>query len=351
MTPARPFPPRTGRTPARLAALGLGVGAVAFVIGLVVGDLTSASDDTTLQAPTSTPPVGVTASSTTTTVASTTSSTTFEALGPDGGPTEVVAATVDGRLVALDLDTGEELVLDQVTSHPDATGFGRIQLSADRSVAYYAVMTGPFEGFTAMVPTDGTAQQGLRVADGVSPALSSDDAQLMTVGPPSAPGVVVTDLSDGGTRTIPDSDGRQLRHPTWVPDGSSVAFAEVVEEGLPSVLVLVNPGADDLTGSPVRIAPDGGGWTLPIWRDLSQLWLVDQCCGSVPSSDRARFFVADPEDDEEDEGPGAATPPVAQQEYDANGRWLVYVTTDGVARWAGAGQNGEIGPGYVAADW
>ncbi|MDY7100230.1 MAG: hypothetical protein S0880_03495 [Actinomycetota bacterium] len=331
-------------------AIGVGVGVVAFVVGLVVGNMTSASDDTTLAPPTSPPPVDVGVTTSTTTAETTT--TTFEPLGPEGGPDELVAATADGRLVVVDLETGDELELDDVTQHPGAESFGRIQLSPDRSIAYYAVLTGAAEGYTAAIATDGTSSGAARVADGISGALDADGSRLLTVSSPSEPGVVVTDLDRGESRFVPDGEGRRLRHPSWVPDGGDVAFAEVVDESSPSVLVLVDTNADDLAGLPVRAAPSGGGWTLPIWRNLSSLWVVEQCCGVASLSGEARFFVADPEDNDEDPGPVADTPPVLHQEYDTTTSWLVYVTTDGVARWAGGGELGvELGDGYLAADW
>ena len=37
--------------------------------------------------------------------------------------------------------------------------------------------------------------------------------------------------------------------------------------------------------------------------------------------------------------------------YDASGRYLIYVDGDGFARWIGGGESGELGAGYIHASW
>lgn len=37
--------------------------------------------------------------------------------------------------------------------------------------------------------------------------------------------------------------------------------------------------------------------------------------------------------------------------YDASGRYLIYVGADGIVRWIGGGESGELGAGYIHASW
>jgi hypothetical protein len=158
--------------------------------------------------------------------------------GPVGPPTVIVAVTVDGRVVALDLAPGavpRQLadLGDPRSTPPEGPGpnqVTQVSVTPDGTRAFYDECCEPASGAIYEVPTDGSSPPVL-VGPGLGPAVSPDGRSLAFT---AVDAVVVRDLATGAEKTFTDPayrdaplagdvawslDGQRLYYPWRVVDG------------------------------------------------------------------------------------------------------------------------------------
>lgn len=194
------------------------------------------------------------------------------------GPSQIYLANADGSLVTR-LTEG---------SHPSWSPDGRRIAFAGPSYGVY------------VINADGT---GLRlIAQGIQPAWSPDGSRIAYMYGhccPTTGGIFVVDVDGGGARQLVDHDlardppdyvgEHSVEHPTWSPDGRSIAFGLFFGYGFstPSQIFIVN--ADGADG---RHLVDG--WR-PTWSPNGPLLAFEGGGGiSIVGADGSGRYVAVP---------------------------------------------------------
>lgn len=294
----------------------------------------------------------------TTTIVVHPSTTTTEPLPPRATrPETFVGVTHDGRLVVVDVATGEEIRelarLGDPTAEPPEEGPGpnvivNVAVDSEHGLVYYEECCEPISGVVWAVPLEGG--EPVRVAEGGWPAVSGDGQRLANVNP-----VNVTVQARDGAQWVHAPDrlgGVQALDPALSLDGSSLAFTARDPEKDRLGIVVVD--ADDESGASARTwrDPQGIGWAHPTFRRDGDLVVVQQSSAVVATSDTGprAARVVDP-----DTGKVVSSfqypAPVNDQDYDASGTWLLVTLNDGQVMWYGGGTSAAVATGYVAASW
>lgn len=338
----------------RLVPLGLLLGLSSFVIGVAIGDSTrpetaqatarpetSSTTTTTITPTTSTPATTSSTSSSTTTTSTTAPPPPIDETAP---LTAVVATRTDLRVI--DTRTGEQIgepldSIERLRTVAGASRFGRITLGADGYV-YYAALREEHVGSTFRVRVDGT-EVPERVAPGVSPARQAIGDLLATVGPPSDPKLIITDVTGKlETQIIPGRNSERHLHPTWAPEGRFLII-ELLDADDTSRLVNLRSGDDQYPtiASAVPITRSTGiGWTSPHWRRRGEVVVIDQCCsmkspgGAATNSGRAARRRVNPFQGNDTSVLASLPRPVVHHEYDASGDISLFVDDEGTLHWA-----------------
>lgn len=297
---------------------------------------------------------------TTTTSPSTTS--TGEPQAPLPRPGRWVGITDDGRLVAVNAESGEQAKVLGEFDHPDecpragepAAGcqwVAEVAMSPDGQSVYYETCCEPAPGAIHRVPIDGGEPE--MVAFGAHPAVDPAGQRLAAV---ELQWVTVHELGGDDVLRFRDDDSPATLHGmTWSPDGAQLAFVAFDRTDEPGrLLVLDVHEADNLADARSIDRGDGGrSWTLPTFRRDGALVVVEQEL-ELPDSPQgpARAVVVDPDSGEVRESfdrSGA----VLSQDHDPSGTYLLYVLEDGSVRWEFDGTDGGVlaAGGYLAATW
>lgn len=266
---------------------------------------------------------------------------------PPGLPRTAVAAAEDGRLVVVDVATGDVLrtlrtFSDLWTEAPEG-GHSvprDVSLTPDGTVAYLEWCCEPAAGDIRRVRTDGRDGAGKDSIDhGYAPSVSPDGASVAWGTYPT--GITIrtgdqqrlvrgseepSDLTYSATAWV---DGRRLAYVRSTPGGhvtvGQVYLHDIAAPDLLGDRLLVE--ARDLRhlvrrgdGSPVWVGADGVGHVLD----------------AATGRETATFEL------------GGGVRDVA---YDATGTWLLYTTQTRELRWTGGGRNGSIPGRFVAAGW
>lgn len=128
----------------------------------------------------------------------------------------------------------------------------------------------------------------------------------------------------------------------WSADGRWIAVER--RDGTdPALIVLFDLGSGGM--SEIR-DPAGMGYRLPAFRNDGRLVVVQQRGHDGPAAAK----VLDVEDGAV-VGEFSYGGAVGDQSYDAAHTWLLVTMADGRLRWFGGGDQGDLGSGYIAADW
>ena len=296
----------------------------------------------------------------TTTIVVRPSTTTTEPLPPRAPrPETFVGVTQDGRLVVVDVATGEEIrelarLADPTAEPPDEgprpNAIVNVAVDSVHGLVYYEECCEPVSGIVWAVPFEGGEQ--MRVAEGGWPAVSGDGQRIV-----SSTWMAVTVQSRGGTHwrhstERPDAAFDEVSETALSLDGSTLAFtARDPERGELGIVVV---DADDPSGASMRTLrdPQGIGWVHPTFRRDGDLVVVQQSTveGLPTESGPRAARVVDP-----DTGKVVSSfqypAPVNDQDYDASGTWLLVTLNDGQVLWYGGGTSAPVATGYIAASW
>lgn len=214
----------------------------------------------------------------------------FAELGDGGPPSLAVVDPTSGRVT-------------QQVAGADALGEGSGDLAraADGSALYYSRVVTACA--SEMVAVDTTTFEARSLGPGEVPTPSPDGRFLAYVIDPACRRVydlVVRDLASGAERVweseLPD-DERELiaRIPSlsWSPDGTTIAFELVLEDGEESRIVDVTTAGGELAESERLDAPDLAFWSSPTYLTDGGVAVVERCC-EPGTDDRAIVRVAAP---------------------------------------------------------
>ena len=266
---------------------------------------------------------------------------------PPGPPRTAVAAAEDGRLVVVDVATGNVLrtlmtFSDLRTEAPEGghSAPRDVSLTPDGTVAYLEWCCEPAAGDIRRVPTAGGDGAGKDSIDhGYAPSVSPDGAsvawgtytsgitirtgdQQRLVPGPERP----SDLSYTGTAWV---DDRRVAYLRSTP-GGHVTDDQVYVHDI---------AAPDLLGD--RLLVDARDVRDLVRRgDGSLVWVGSDGVGHVLDAETGRETAA-----------FELGGDVRDVAYDGTGTWLLYTTQTRELRWTGGGRNGSIPGRFVAAGW
>lgn len=257
-----------------------------------------------------------------------------DAAGPR--PEQMVATTEDGRLVVLDVATGNEvreLARAGTASDYDNAGsesfIDAVEVDPAGSTVYFSTCCEPAPGAMFRVPLDGSEEPVRLALDGAYPDVRSGAPEHIVV--TNTIGVYMYELpvgpledpvgSSGGARELAEASGNGSQ-PFWLgptslafqrfdPDqGSSIAVVSDIDTKAPTVT--------DLS------TESGIGWEHPVGT-AAAIIVAEQCC-APEYGDRATGRVVDPAtgavlESFELEGPVA--------DLDLSDNWLLITYTDG----------------------
>jgi hypothetical protein len=291
--------------------------------------------------------------------------TTTTVAPPPPAPTDFVAVTTDGRLVVVDVATQTEIRELARRADPRAPVSGEMApnsisgVTVDRAngLVYYETCCEPAAGDVWSVPLDGSAES-TRVTNMSWPAVSADGSRIAGL---AASFLWVLDARTHDIRSaIDDQFGF---HTAISADGSRVAYERTYADGdrVGSEIVLIDTadlaeGTGDaearaaLANARVLRDPERVGWMFPAFNRDGNLVVAQQCCyGDLHVGPRAAR-VLDPATGDV-VGSFSYPASIVDQEYDSSGTWLVVTLADGRVVWLGGGRSGDLGAGYLAADW
>lgn len=314
---------------------------------------------------------GVRAGPTTSSTAAASDTTATDAAAPDTPDDDADGAdlpgrwfggTEDGRLLAVDTATGDEIELARFTDPATVEGsdepvldefLGEVALSADGSTVFFDTCCEPGVGLRYAVPADGsTAHERLGFGTLPTPSPTSGahawvELQTLVVGPPQAEDV--QRFEPGPGQELPS-----IFSLSWSPDGERLAL-EVMVEGRIEIRVF-DPTADTSYVDVDGFSASGNvEWTDPAFDADGRVVVEEQRFGDDGfGGETVRGVVLEPGSgevvDEFAYGDGVS---VVDQHSDASGNVFIYVLADGSVHWrTGEGAGGELaGSGFVSAAW
>jgi hypothetical protein len=355
----------THRRPARSNRTLVAALAGVAVLALVAGAVALLRVDRDDAAPVATDPPPTTLPDTTTSVPVTTTAPTTTL--PSGEhPDEFVGITSDGRLVVVDVATGEQVrelarMGDPTAPHDPADGPGPNVIQSvevvpgDPGQAVYVDCCEPAIGIVYAVGLDGspttievrdvTGVEG-SVAFGADVAYLDGDAHLLAVAEQS--GIHLLDPAgpaSGDSQRLPWPDDQPGYRLSWVETGAPRLVFEAADGAIGQMVLL--DGGQWSTLSP----PEGVRWTHPVGLG-EQLVVAEQCCGSYEAEyEDAVGRVLDP-DTGEVLSSFEYDDVVVDQDVDGEGRLLV-TYRDGrvVLLDPTTGEQTELASGYTGASW
>jgi hypothetical protein len=266
---------------------------------------------------------------------------------PSGLPSTAVAAEESGRLVVVNVATGEVLRIlrtfsDLRTVAPEGGhAFPRdITLAPDGTIAYLDWCCEPAAGDIRRIPTAGGDGAGAdSVAHGYGPSVSPNGASV-------AWGTYMSGI------TIRTGDQQRLvpgpERPTdllytataWVDD-RRIAYVRSTPGGhvTKDQVYIHNIAAPDLLGDRL-LAEVKDVRDLVRRGDGSLVWVGSDGVGHVLDPETSRETAA-----------FELGGDVRDIAYDATGTWLLYTTQTRELRWTGGGRSGSIPGKFVAAGW
>jgi hypothetical protein len=207
------------------------------------------------------------------------------AMGPR--PEQVVAATEDGRLVVLDVATGNEVRelarAGTATDYQDAGSepfIDAVEVSPDGSMVYFSTCCEPASGAMFQVPLDGGAEPVRLALDGAYPTIRPDagDQIVVTNNGIYAYELPVGTLETGSTGSsawkLAEASGNGS-HPFWL-GATSLAFQRFDHTQGSSIVVI--SGIDSESPTVTDLPTESGiGWEHPVGTDAAII-VAEQCC-------------------------------------------------------------------------
>jgi len=265
--------------------------------------------------------------------------TGVEAPLPGARPSQFVGVTADGALLVVEASTGgvvRELSrkadprVPHIGEGPSPNSIRDVALSLDGKTVYFTEGPEPACGTVREVP----------VAGGVPESVG--DGSFVTSGPGDhfvTSGTCGVRIRHGGKviATLGAADsGIDNGSPAWSADGRLVAVGGRGYKGQSFMSAF-----DLVAGAGFEIRQRGAGvFRLPAFRNDGRLVAVQGDAGRVVRVDDSTVVASFEYGGE-----------VVDQGYDATGTWLLATLADGTVRWFGGGDQGDLGTGYIAADW
>lgn len=261
-------------------------------------------------------------------------------------PAQLVAVTVDGRLVVVEVGTGKELrtlaTSGDPRQAPPREGPGpnvidHVALSPDGRTAWFSECCEPAGGSLFRVAVDGSAAPE-RVADGYTPSVSTDSRYVAAV---NAFGVLIFDPSANSSLGWMNERWQgEYQQLAWSLDARRL----VVRVGMPEAgqLLALDPStfgpAAGLTTarSAEPVVLEGSSWSLPTFRRDGRLVVAEREARTW----RGRVFDLDAGHAVDAESFDYGGTPLSQ-DYDPTGEWFLTVVRSGAG---GSGRATVIGP-------
>lgn len=251
-------------------------------------------------------------------------------------PEQMVATTEDGRLVVLDVATGNEVrELARAGTAADYENAGSesfidaIEVSPDGSTVYFSTCCEPAPGAMFSVPLDGSTEAVRLALDGAYPDVRPGAADQIVVA--NTIGVYAYELPVGALDHPSGSRPRELAeasgngsYPFWLGP-TSLAFQRFDPNEGSSIAVIsdIDTESPTVTDLPTE---SGVGWEHPVGTDVAII-VAEQCC-APEYGHGATGRVIDPStgdvlDSFELDGPVA--------DLDLRDNWLLITYADGEA--------------------
>jgi hypothetical protein len=331
-----------------LAVALLGVGVTAFVFDGDGGstDVVTEPDDGA-----STTATDVTTTSTT--PAPTTATSAVAAAPPEPRPQRVLVATADGRLLLLDVATGEVALalgtFDVDLDPPEGSPMfvDDVAITADSATVYVSRCCEPASGWISTIPADGSIALDLYSLDqhfGTATAVRPGPLARPLLAVAEFDGIDVTS-SDPFPADVQTTGGELHDGLAWSADGARLVWQQFTGEAI----VVADVHSEDDVEVVSRIPfPWSVRWSQPVFRRDGAVVVIEQPDRSDVPGSTAR--VLDPST-----GETLATfplpGPTISLGYDPTGTWLLVLLEDGRLYGMSGGDAFEIADGITAADW
>jgi hypothetical protein len=334
---------------------GVLLGTVAIVAGIVAAQRPDDEDGHTVvvtQPETSTTASTEPAPETTTSTEPPPEVTTTTTPEAPARPSQAVVATTDGRILVLDVASGEVVSdLGRVESGPDAPLVHEVSVSADGSSVLASICCDVIGGQLLVIPTDGSGLEAdghdvvtnaYNVAIGPSTrpwtALQRDSGIAVTSGPVAA-------FADSATDIV-DPSGGPTRGLAWSPDGRLLAWQSPTTLTVAEVI-----GEDDIRVVAEHAAPPGTYWSEPFFTYDGYIHALSGLIGGQEGSPLENLVRIDPASGEVLNSLELGTS-ARSLRCDPTGNWLMFVTTDDqLMLFEEDGSHRTIATGVEAADW
>jgi sugar lactone lactonase YvrE len=282
-----------------------------------------------------------------------TSTTTATSIPPAPRPDRVLVATDDGRLLLLEVATGDvalalgtfDVELDPPEGSP--TFVDDVAITADGGTVYVSRCCEPASGWISSIPADGSIPLNLYSLD-----QHFGTAAAVRPGPLARPLLAVAEF-DGIDVTSGDpypadvlTEGGELHDGlAWSPDGARLVWQQFTGS---AVVVAEVHGEDNVEVVSRFQFPAGERWSQPVFRRDGAIVVVEQPDGGDDAGETARVLDADT-------GETITTfplpGPTISLGYDPTGTWLLVLLDDGRLFGMGGDETFVIAEGITAADW